>query len=153
MNQPEEKYMQMAIEEAIKSKNAGEYAVGAVIVKDNEIIARAGVHLNKEQDATSHAEMNAIREACKKLNSKKLKGCILYTTHEPCPMCAGASVWAQMEAIVYGATIGDMNEDRTKSGNRKANDLPAALVLAHGEPHVEIIGPFMREKCVALFSM
>src|SRR5947209_4439513 len=107
MIQPEAKYMQLAIEEAKKSHAVGEYAVGAIIVQNGEVIAQAGVHLNRDQDPTSHAEINAIRAACKKLNSRFLTECVLYTTNEPCPMCAGATVWAKLKGIVYGATIAD----------------------------------------------
>jgi tRNA(Arg) A34 adenosine deaminase TadA len=151
MLKPEEKFMKLAIEEAIRSQAEGEYSVGAIIVKDGEVIAKAGVYINRDQDPTSHAEVNVIREASRKLNSKSLEGCILYTTHEPCPMCAGAAVWSKLKGVVYGATIADMNEDRIKKRVRKVNDIPASEILLHGEPQVEITGPFMRKECVKLF--
>lgn len=143
--------MEMAIDEARKSQDEGEYAVGAVIIKDGEVLSKAGVHLERDQDATSHAEMNAIREACKKLNSKDLTGCVLYTTHEPCPMCTGAGVWSRLKGIVYATTIADMNAHRIKMGTRKAIDISAKEICERGDPVVEVIGPFMREECLSLF--
>ncbi|MBP7770318.1 MAG: nucleoside deaminase [Candidatus Pacebacteria bacterium] len=150
MAQPEEKFMRMAIEEAQRSREAGEYGVGAIIVRDGEVVSRSGVFLNRETDSTSHAEMRAIREACKSLNSIHLKNCVLYTTCEPCAMCAGAAIWARMQAVVYGATIADMNEQRAKDGARKAINIPATYIAEHGEPKLEVIGPFLREECLPL---
>ncbi len=114
------------------------------------MVAQSGVFLKRETDSTSHAEVRAIREACKNLNSISLKDCILYTTCEPCAMCAGAAIWARMAGVVYGATIADMNEQRAKDGSRKAIDIPATYVVAHGDPKVEVIGPFMRKECLSL---
>lgn len=150
MIEPQEKLMRLAIEESRCSREAGEYGVGAVVVRDGEIIASSGVFLKRETDSTSHAEMRAIREACKKLGSIDLKGCVLYTTCEPCAMCAGAAIWARMQGIVFGATIADMNEQRAKDGSRKAIDIPASEIAAHGDPKVEVVGPFMRDECLPL---
>lgn len=96
--------MKQALMEATKAYEIGEIPVGAVIVCDNRIIARA--HNNTEQlcDVTAHAEMVAITAACNGLGNKYLNECTLYVTLEPCAMCAGASAWAQMGRIVYGAS-------------------------------------------------
>jgi tRNA(Arg) A34 adenosine deaminase TadA len=83
---------------------------GAVIVKDGEIIAEGANRVVAENDPTWHSEIEAIRHACKKLGSFKLTGCTLYTSAEPCPMCAAASYWAGIARIYYGATVGDALE-------------------------------------------
>jgi tRNA(adenine34) deaminase len=153
MLSPEEKYMRLAIEVAKQSQADGDYPVGALVVLNGEVIAQSGTRIVRDTDATAHAEVTVIREACKKLNMIKLTDCILYTTHEPCAMCAGAAVWAQMKGIVYGATMTDMNKQRSESGSRKALDIPASEVVVRGEPILEIAGPLLREECKALLYL
>ena len=80
---------------------------GTVIVKDNEIIAEASNCVTSTNDPTAHAEVIAIREACKKLGSFQLDGCTLYTSCEPCPMCLGAIYWARPERVVYACNRKD----------------------------------------------
>ena len=94
--------LSLALEEAEKAREKGEVPVGAVIVKDGEIIARA--HNLKEtlKDPTAHAEILAIREACNKLNNWRLNGCEMYVTLEPCPMCAGAILQSRLSKIYIG---------------------------------------------------
>ena len=94
--------LSLALEEAEKAREKGEVPVGAVIVKNGEIIARA--HNLKEtlKDPTAHAEMLAIREACNKLNNWRLHGCEMYVTLEPCPMCAGAILQSRLSKIYIG---------------------------------------------------
>lgn len=98
-----EKFMMAAIEEAGKAAAIGEVPIGAVIVRNGEIVGR-GYNLRETQkDPTLHAEMIAIREASEKLGGWRLIGCTLYVTLEPCPMCAGAIVQSRIEQVVYGA--------------------------------------------------
>ncbi|MFP3392199.1 tRNA adenosine(34) deaminase TadA [Brevibacillus sp. SIMBA_040] len=98
-----EKFMMAAIEEAGKAAVIGEVPIGAVIVRNGEIVGR-GYNLRETQkDPTLHAEMIAIREASEKLGGWRLIGCTLYVTLEPCPMCAGAIVQSRIEQVVYGA--------------------------------------------------
>lgn len=92
-----------AIKEAEKSAALDEVPVGAVIVKDNKIIARGHNLREKTHDPTSHAEIVAIRKACKKLKSWRLEGCTIYVTIEPCAMCAGTLLWTRINRIVFGA--------------------------------------------------
>ena len=96
-------FMKKAIDLAKRARLKDEVPVGAVIVKDGKIIARAYNQMEKTQDATAHAEILVIKKACKKLNSWRLDGCELYVTVEPCAMCAGAIVNARIERVVYGA--------------------------------------------------
>jgi len=99
----DKKFMQEAILEAKHASELGEIPVGAVIVKDNEIIARAFNRRDIDNSPFAHAEMLAIAEASKKLNSWRLDDCTLYVTLEPCPMCAGAIAQCRLKRLVYGA--------------------------------------------------
>lgn len=90
---------------AIEKNEGGPF--GAVIVKDGKIIAKGHNRVLSTNDPTCHGEIDAIRKACKKLNTYDLKGCILYTTGEPCPMCACACLWANIEKVYYGCSISD----------------------------------------------
>ncbi|MFZ4633314.1 MAG: nucleoside deaminase [Saprospiraceae bacterium] len=97
-------YMQQALHEAQKAFDAGEVPVGAVIVCDNRIIARAHNQTEQLTDVTAHAEILAITAASNHLGSKYLPDCQLFVTLEPCVMCAGALAWAQIGRVAYGAT-------------------------------------------------
>ncbi|TDW13207.1 tRNA(adenine34) deaminase [Breznakia blatticola] len=97
-------YMKEAIVEAKKAYAMDEVPIGAVIVKYNTIIARAHNLREHEQLATAHAEILAINEACKQLQSWRLEGCTLYVTLEPCPMCSGASILSRVDRVVFGAS-------------------------------------------------
>ena len=98
-----EKYMQMAIMEAKKAGEKGDVPIGAVIVKNGEIIAAAHNLRENGGGATAHAELLAINEACRHEKSWRLSGCELYVTLEPCPMCAGAIINARIDRVVFGA--------------------------------------------------
>ena len=99
----DEHYMGEALKEARKAMEADEVPVGAVIVCDNVIIARAHNLTERLNDVTAHAEMQAFTAAAEYLGGKYLKECTLYVTLEPCVMCAGAAQWAQLGKIVVGA--------------------------------------------------
>ncbi len=103
MNNIDEKYMALALNEAKKALKEDEVPVGCVIVKNNKVIARAYNRRESTFDPTSHAEINAIRKASKKEKSWRLAGATLYVTVEPCSMCAGAILWARIKRVVYGA--------------------------------------------------
>ena len=155
MIEPKRQFMGAAIKEALKSKEDGDYAIGAVIVKDNKIIIKVGNKVKSNNDPTNHAELIAIQEAAKLLGTRHLENCILYTTHEPCPMCTSAAIWARMEGIVAGARMEDMSEFRTKVQNKEWSwrtiDIPASVVIEKGSPRLILIEEFMREECKKLF--
>ncbi|MDW3939636.1 tRNA adenosine(34) deaminase TadA [Staphylococcus saprophyticus] len=96
-------YMEVAIEEAKKAGNIGEVPIGAIIVKNDEIIARAHNLRESEQNPTAHAEHIAIQRAAAALASWRLEGCTLYVTLEPCVMCAGSIVMSRIPSVIYGA--------------------------------------------------
>ena len=107
----EKDFMQEAINEAyagIKQAHGGPF--GCVIVKNGKVIGRGHNTVVKDNDPTCHGEMNAIRNACKTIQNFSLEGAELYTTGEPCPMCATAIAWANIGKVFYGCTIED-NED------------------------------------------
>lgn len=83
---------------------------GAVIVKEDEIISAAHNTVVESKDATAHAEVNAIRMACEKLNTHDLSGCVLYTSAEPCPMCLSAIIWANIKEVYYANTKKDADD-------------------------------------------
>lgn len=95
--------MLLALEEAKKAALEGEVPVGAVIVKDGEIIAQAHNMREQKQSALSHAEIEAINLACQKLGSWRLEECELYVTLEPCPMCTGAIIGSRIKTLIFGA--------------------------------------------------
>lgn len=100
-----EKYMRMALKEAVKAYQQGEIPIGAVLVndEDGQVIAN-GFNLREQtMDATAHAEMEAIRKGCQALHRWRLSGCTLYVTIEPCAMCAGALVNSRIDRLVYGS--------------------------------------------------
>lgn len=100
--------MEQAREEAYKGiRNQEGGPFGTVIVKDGKIVGRGHNRVLLKKDPTCHGEMEAIRDACKTLGTHDLSGCTLYTTAEPCPMCLGAILWANITHLYYGCTVND----------------------------------------------
>ncbi len=99
----DEFFMKQALQEAQKAFDLGEVPVGAVVVANNQIIARAHNFTERLNDVTAHAEIQAITAASEYLGSKYLTGCTLYVTLEPCVMCGGALYWSQIDKVVFGA--------------------------------------------------
>lgn len=97
-------FMQLALEQAQRAWDLGEVPVGAVVVKDNAVIATGYNQPIKRHDPTAHAEIMALRGAAEKLGNYRLPGCVLYVTLEPCVMCAGAMLHARLARVVFGAT-------------------------------------------------
>ena len=96
-------YMARALELAHQAGEEGDVPVGCVIVKDGQVVGRGRNRREENGDATAHAEMEAIREACVRLGSWRLHGCTMYVTMEPCPMCAGGIINARIDQVRYGA--------------------------------------------------
>ena len=136
-------YMMLAIEQAKKAKLKDEVPVGAVIVLNGKIIARAHNLMEKTQVSTRHAEIIAIERACKKLKSWRLDGAELYVTVEPCPMCAGAIVNSRIKKVVFGAY-----EKKSGSAISKFN-----ILTDSGLNHkTEFIGGVMEDECASLIK-
>ncbi len=96
-------FMGLALDQARQAAAAGEVPIGAVLVLDGEVIAQAYNLRETDQDATAHAEMLVIRDACRKLGRWRLSGATIFVTIEPCPMCAGALVMSRVKRLVYGS--------------------------------------------------
>lgn len=96
-------FMELALKEAKKAYKLGEVPIGAIIVRENKVIAKAFNRREVDKSALSHAEVLAIKEACKELGGWRLIGCTLYVTLEPCLMCAGAIINSRIERVVYAA--------------------------------------------------
>lgn len=138
----DEKYMLLALEEAKKAAEKGEVPIGAVIVRNGEVIASAHNGRETDFDATAHAETTAIRQACKKLRGWHLTNCTLYVTLEPCPMCAGAIINSRIDKVVFGAY--DMREGSFGS-----------LINLASYPYSsrpEIVGGVMETECKEILS-
>ena len=135
--------MNLAIEQAEQAAIADEVPVGAVIVREGEILASARNEREQLRDPTAHAEMIAITQAANALKSWRLEGCTLYVTLEPCPMCAGAILQARISQVVYGA-------DDPKAGAVKS--LYELLNDSRLNHRVEVKSGIMAERCGAMLS-
>lgn len=156
-NHPKKEFMKKAIEEAQNSASSGSYAIGAIVVgPSGEIISVEHTSTFETNDATAHAEVNAIRSACKALNNRYLVGCWLYTTLEPCPMCTSAAIWAKMEGVVFGATKEDAQKFAKNLRSEKLTwrqiDISSKDIIAKGDPKLNLAESFMREECCQLFD-
>ena len=145
--EPELRFMIRAIREARKNlvrPDGGPF--GACIVKDGRIVAVARNTVLKD-DATCHAEVNAIRKASKKLGTFDLTGCEIYSTTEPCPMCFGAIHWARIGAVYFGTGIAD-------AARAGFHELPIsnAKMKAIGRSRIRLVPGFMRPECQELFD-
>ncbi|MBO7652002.1 MAG: nucleoside deaminase [Bacteroidales bacterium] len=105
-----EKFMRLAIEKSLESVDKGGGPFGAVIVKDDEVVAVASNSVTLDNDPTAHAEVNAIRMACKKLGTFDLSGCEIYASCEPCPMCLASIYWARIGKLYYANTQTDADK-------------------------------------------
>jgi tRNA(Arg) A34 adenosine deaminase TadA len=144
---PDRRFMVRAIGEARKNLarlNGGPF--GACIVKDGRILAVARNTVLKN-DATCHAEVNAIRKASKKLGTFDLTGCEIYSTTEPCPMCFGAVHWARIGTVYFGTGIGDA----ARAGFHELR-ISNARMKELGRSRIRLVPGFMREECLELFK-
>jgi tRNA(adenine34) deaminase len=153
------KFMELAIAEAKRAGDRGDYPIGAVIArltgKREVVVASAGNRVKTSGSSIKHVEL----ETLKYLSSgygRYLPDFILYSTHEPCPMCAGAGVWSRIGAVVYSVS----QEDITAYGRRRGTEdykwraclISCRLVFEKGNHRVSVIGGFLRKKCQMLFS-
>jgi tRNA(Arg) A34 adenosine deaminase TadA len=139
--------MRMAIEKCRQGIAAGQSPFGCAIARSGEVIACSHNTVVSTTDITAHAEVNAIREACKTIGSIFLDGSIVATTCEPCPMCMSALHWARVDTVYYGATI----EDADAAGFNELQ-LPAAELLRIGNSTVKLVPQVLPAECRALFD-
>ncbi|HEY0664832.1 MAG TPA: tRNA adenosine(34) deaminase TadA [Gallionella sp.] len=136
-------FMRAALELARQAEAAGEVPVGAVVVRDGEIVGRGFNAPISRHDPSAHAEMQALRDAAQRLGNYRLVGCELYVTLEPCLMCAGAIMHARIARVVYGAS-----DPKTGACGSVLNVF-GELRLNH---HAEVAGGMLAEECGALLS-
>ena len=137
-----ETFMRLAIEEARRGGAQGNVPVGSVVVRDGQVVARGHNEVISGSDPTAHAEMVALRCAGGALGTPVLSGCTLYTTLEPCPMCAAALSWARIERVVIGALF-----PRTGGVLSRARILDLMGPLVHP---VEVVAEVLPEECMNL---
>ena len=139
----DEYFMKEALKEAVRGREEGEIPVGAVVVCEKRIIARACNQTETLNDATAHAEMIALTSAFNYMGAKYLPDCTLYVTLEPCVMCAGACFWAQLAKIVYGASDDKRGFNRFGKQILHPKTKIVKGVMAHESKH--LIDEFFRE--------
>ena len=143
-----EKFMREALKEARKAYEKDEIPVGAIIVKDGKIISRAYNSRESSKNAIAHAEVLAIKKACKKLDAWRLLDCEMYVTLEPCPMCAGAILNARINCCYYGAE--NVNDSDNLIGNIMQNtklfNHKTKLVYLQNDDCKEILTKFFKQK-------
>lgn len=138
-----EHFMQEALKEARKAYKKDEAPVGAVIIKDGAVIARGHNERETKQDGTLHAEVTAIRKACKKLGSWRLSDCDMYVTLEPCVMCAGALIQARVRRVYFGASD-------PKAG--AAGSVVNLLEIDRFNHKVEVVKGLLEEECSGILK-
>lgn len=139
----QEKYMKLAIKEAKKAYDLNEVPIGCVIVKEDKVIAKGYNKRNTDKNVLSHAELIAMKQACKKTGDWRLEGCTMYITLEPCQMCAGAMVQARLDDVV----IGSMNP---KAGC--AGSILNILQMEQFNHQVNITKGVLEEECSKLLT-
>jgi tRNA(adenine34) deaminase len=142
-----EQLMRIAIEEAKTSRLEGNHGYGAVVLLPNQSIVRAHDTATTRGDPIEHAEVNAIRRAIRVTGDANLCGSILVSTCEPCPMCSSLAVWANLTAIVYGASIKE-----TANLGKLRILIPAQEVVDKAPAFIEAIGGILREECLVLYA-
>ena len=139
--------MRLALKKAKQGVEEGQTPFGACIVREGSILSCEHNQVWKLGDITAHAEILAIREACRSFRSIDLSGCVIYSTCEPCPMCFSAIHWAKISKIVFGARIEDAQQigfSELVLSNQKMKELTGSSI--------ELLGDFLREEVVGLFQ-
>jgi guanine deaminase len=141
-----EQWMKVAIEEARAGIAAGQSPFGAAIVSDGSLIARGHNEVWHRTDPTSHAEVVVIRRAAEAIRGIDLSGCVMYTTCEPCPMCASAIHGSKLDAVCFGATIGD-----AQVAGFSELTVPIGELYSMGGSAVHLLPRVLQQECAALF--
>jgi tRNA(Arg) A34 adenosine deaminase TadA len=139
--------MLLAIAKARDGVAAGQSPFGCAIALDEQVLAVSHNTVLADRDITAHAEVNALRAACRSAQRIHLDGCLVATTCEPCPMCMAALHWARVERVYYGATIAD-----AESAGFNELQVPAADVLKIGSSHVKLSSGLLPDECRELFD-
>lgn len=148
MTAEHEKFMEIAIAESLKAGEDGNSPVGSIIVRDGEVIGIGQNRVTSENDPTAHAEVDAIRDACRKLNTTDLSGAYCYTSMEPCPMCCWAIKAAGLAGMVIGARHADL-KDLSPPAKQYAGYTVEALDQLT-QAGLDIITDIRREECIKM---
>ncbi len=140
-------FMKEAIRLALENVKNGGGPFGAVIVKNGEIVGRGVNRVTKNNDPTAHAEVNAIRDACSRLNSFQLIDCEIYSTCEPCPMCIGAIYWARPKKLYFAST-----KDDAAAIDFDDSFIYKELELPYEKRKIETVSNFMRQESLTIFK-
>ena len=143
----EQEYMRLAIRKAQEAIAAGQSPFASVIVRGEDVVAVTHNTVWRDTDPTAHAEINCIRAAAAKLRTIALRGCTLYSTTEPCPMCLAAIHWAKIDRVVFGATIAD-----AAAAGFKELFVPAKDLAKQGRSPLVVESGLLRDECAALFD-
>lgn len=139
--------MRLAIDKCREGLAVGQSPFGCAIARDGKLLSCSHNTVVMTTDITAHAEVNAVREACREIGDILLEGAIVATTCEPCPMCMAALHWARVDTVYFGATIADAD---TAGFNEL--QLPAAELLRLGGSHLKLVSGVLSEECKRLFS-
>ncbi len=139
--------MRLAVRKTEEGIAAGQAPFGSVITKDGEVVAVTHNTVWRTGDPTAHAEINCIRQAASVLKSISLRGCTLYSTTEPCPMCLAAIHWAKIDRVVFGASIAD-----AQAAGFCELCVDAKVLAEMGRSHLQVEGGVLRDQCAALFE-
>jgi tRNA(Arg) A34 adenosine deaminase TadA len=140
-------YLRKAITVAASARERGNHPFGAVLVDaGGRLILEAENTVNTDHDITAHAESNLIRKASGAFSAEVLSGCTLYTSTEPCAMCAGAIFWSGVPRVVYALSERGLLELAAHEPNRDLLDLPCREVFARGGHAIEVLGPLLEEE-------
>jgi tRNA(adenine34) deaminase len=150
MDYSDDYFMQQAFNEALKAAEEDEVPIGAVIVSQNRIIARAHNMTERLNDVTAHAEMQAFTAAADYLGGKYLDDCTLYVTVEPCIMCAGAAFWTQIHRIVFGAPDPKRGYTTITNQFNPNSELRTPNSIIH--PKTTVVHGIMQKECSTLLS-
>ncbi|HYG68235.1 MAG TPA: tRNA adenosine(34) deaminase TadA [Anaeromyxobacteraceae bacterium] len=147
--EPDRRWMRLALKEAERAFEENEVPVGVVVVKGGVIVGRGRNAVERLGDPTAHAEVLAVSAACETLGTKFLDGCTLYVTLEPCPMCAGALVWARLSRLVFGALDEKAGAVETLYRIGQDDRLNHRVEVVHGveaEAGADLLRAFFRER-------
>ena len=149
--QDDEGFLRRAIAVAAAARHRGNHPFGAILVgPQGEVLLEAENTVTTERDATGHAERNLMSLASRRFDKKLLRGCTMYTSTEPCAMCAGSVYWVGVGRVVYGLAEKDLLALTGSHEDNPTFDLPCSLVFAGGQRPTDVVGPLLTAKARAV---
>jgi len=146
MDENDVRWIRLAIEVARRAREKGNHPFGAVLVdSQNHILIEAENTVVTDQDCTAHAELNLIRQASKKFDRDFIASCTLYSSTEPCPMCAGAIFWGNVRRVIFGLSEAGLYEIIGRS-SEEVLYLPCREIFDQGQKSIEVMGPVLEEE-------